>query len=165
MPALVIFGRRWRIGPDDLPIPVLIYITFHVPAVLTLIILQVLSRTQQNDDSDPSEPGSYLTADNTTTTANQTETNEKDPTPECQNLSNLYNNVLLCIYGLEIIFESIILRVSLKGTIMDDSKRKNLNIYIYLRFFIGFFELISYLVSILILFFADEITYYILIEN
>lgn len=60
MPALVLFGRRWRIGSDDLPIPTLIYILIHIPAILSLSLLQLFSRYNDPGDLIPSLLRNFL---------------------------------------------------------------------------------------------------------
>ena len=49
MPALVLFGRRWRLGSDDLAIPVAVYLLLHIPAIIMLSTYNIIMQTSNSN--------------------------------------------------------------------------------------------------------------------
>lgn len=41
MPALQVFGRRWLLAEDDLPLPAAVLALFHLVSLLLLLLLLV----------------------------------------------------------------------------------------------------------------------------
>ena len=185
MPALVLFGRRWRLGSDDLAIPVAIYLLLHIPAILILSGYYIIVETSQNPNSQinntiiqPAEnfiknqinktiiikplidsfenselkgklnqPSSILL----TNTENLNITCNLKNKTACEDFTFTYANCINLIYITEFFLEFIIICISCKGSIIEDTPRNSIHKFIYFRVFIGFLESVPWFLSVCLL--------------